>query len=46
MGYNIYTNKATKHTQNIEFTQRNEYETLETLTLNIALNTYLNNKKT
>jgi hypothetical protein len=36
MGYNIHTNKATKLTQNIEFMQK-KYETLKTLTLNIAL---------
>jgi hypothetical protein len=44
MGYNIHTNKATKLTQNIEFMQK-KYETLKTLTLNIALKTHLNNNK-
>jgi hypothetical protein len=45
MGYKIYTNKATKPKQNIEFMQKNDYETLETLILNIASNTHLNNNK-
>jgi hypothetical protein len=46
MSYNIHINKATKPKQNIEFMQRNNYETLETLILNIASNTHLNNRKT
>jgi hypothetical protein len=46
MGYNIHTNKAAKSKQNIEFMQKKNYETLESLTLNIASNTHLNNKKT
>jgi hypothetical protein len=46
MDYNIHINKATKPKQNIEFMQNNDYGTLETLTLNIASNTHLNNKKT
>jgi hypothetical protein len=45
MGYNIHTNKATKPKQNIEFMQKNDYETLETLILNIASNPHLNNNK-
>jgi hypothetical protein len=45
MGYNIHTNKITKPKQNIEFMQKNDYETLETLILNIASNTHLNNQK-
>jgi hypothetical protein len=45
MGYNIHTNKAIKPKQNIEFMQKNDYETLETLILNIASNTLLNNNK-
>jgi hypothetical protein len=43
MCYNIHTNKATKPKQNIEFMKK-KYETLETLTLNIASNTHLNKK--
>jgi hypothetical protein len=46
MGYKIHTNKATKPKQNIEFYEKNDYETLETLILNIVSNTHLNNKKT
>jgi hypothetical protein len=46
MSYNIHINKATKPKQNIEFMQRNNYETLETLILNIASNMHLNNRKT
>jgi hypothetical protein len=45
MGYKILTNKTTKPKQNIEFIEKNDYETIETLILNIALNTHLNNKK-
>jgi hypothetical protein len=45
MGYKIHTNKATKPKQNIKFMQKNDYENLETLILNIASNTHLNNKK-
>jgi hypothetical protein len=46
MGYNIHTNKVTKLKQNIEFMKKqNDYETLETLTLNIILNIHLNNNK-
>jgi hypothetical protein len=45
MGYNIHTNKTTKLKQNIYFMQKNYYETLDTLTLNITSNTHLNNKK-
>jgi hypothetical protein len=44
MGYKIHTNKATKPKQNIEFMPKNDYEILETLILNIASNTHLNNK--
>jgi hypothetical protein len=46
MGYNIHTNKTTKPKQSIEFMQKNDYETLETLILNIASNIHLNNNKT
>jgi hypothetical protein len=46
MGYKIHTNKTTKPKQNIEFMEKNYYETLKTLILNIASNTHLNNKKT
>jgi hypothetical protein len=45
MGYKIHTNKTTKPKQNIEYMQKNDYETLETLILNIASNTHLNNNK-
>jgi hypothetical protein len=46
MDYNIHTNKATKPNKNIEFMQTNDYETLETLILNVASNTHiLNNNK-
>jgi hypothetical protein len=45
MGCNIHTNKATKPKQNIEFWKKNDYKTLETLILNIASDTHLNNKK-
>jgi hypothetical protein len=45
MGYNIHTNKTTKPKQNIEFMQKKMIETLETLILNITLNTHLNNNK-
>jgi hypothetical protein len=45
MSYNIHTNNATRPTQNKYFMQKNVYETLETLTLNITSNTHLNNKK-
>jgi hypothetical protein len=44
MSYKIHTNKTTKPKQNIEFME-NDYETLETLILNIAPNTHLNNNK-
>jgi maleate cis-trans isomerase len=47
MGYKIYTNKITTPKQNIEFMQKNDYEILEILILNITSNTQLNiNKKT
>jgi hypothetical protein len=46
MGYKIHTNNTTKPKQNIEFMEKNDYETLETLILNIASNTHLNNKQT
>jgi hypothetical protein len=46
MSYKIHTNKPTKPKQNIEFMQKNDYETLETLILNITSNTHLDNKKT
>jgi hypothetical protein len=45
MGYKIHTNNTTKPKQNIEFIENNGYKTLETLILNIALNTHLNNNK-
>jgi hypothetical protein len=45
MGYKIHTNNTTKPKQIIKFTQKNDYETLKTLILNIGLNTHLNNKK-
>jgi hypothetical protein len=44
IGYNVHTNKVTKPTQNIEFMQKNDYETLETLILNIVSNTHLKMK--
>jgi hypothetical protein len=46
MDYNIHTNKEPKPKQNIEFMQKNDYEILETLILNIASNTHINNNKT
>jgi hypothetical protein len=45
MYYKIHTNKETKPQKNIEFMQKNDYETLETLILNRASNTHLDNKK-
>jgi hypothetical protein len=44
MGYKIQTNKTPKPKQSIEFMQKNDYETLESLILNIASNTHLNKK--
>jgi hypothetical protein len=41
MGCKIHTNNTTKPKQNIEFMENNDYETLETLILNIASNTHL-----
>jgi hypothetical protein len=46
MDYKIHTNKTNKPKQDIEFMEKNNYETLETLILNIASNTHLNNNKT
>ena len=45
MGYKIHTNNTTKPKKNIEFMEQNDYKTLETLILNIASNTHLNNKQ-
>jgi hypothetical protein len=45
MGYKIHTNKTTKPKKNIEFVEKNDYKTVETLILNIASNTHLNNNK-
>jgi hypothetical protein len=45
MGYKIHTNKATKPNQNIESMEKIDYETLETLILNLASNIHLNNNK-
>jgi hypothetical protein len=39
------TNKATEPKQSIEFIQKKDYKTVETLILNIDSNTHLNNKK-
>jgi hypothetical protein len=46
MVYKIHTNNTNKPKQNIEFMQKNDFETLEILILNIASNTHLNNKQT
>jgi hypothetical protein len=46
MGYKMHTNKTNNHKQNIEFMEKNDYETLEILIINIASNTHLNNNKT
>jgi hypothetical protein len=44
MGCKIHINKTTKPKQNIEVMEKNSYESLETLILNIALNTHINKK--
>jgi hypothetical protein len=46
MEYKIHINKATKPKKNIEFIQKNDNETVESLIINIASNAHLNNKKT
>jgi hypothetical protein len=45
MGYKIHTNKNSKPKQNIKIMGKMIMKTLETLILNIASNTHLNNKK-
>jgi hypothetical protein len=45
MGYKIHRNKTTKHKQKHRVYEKNDYETVETLTLNIASNTHKQQKK-